>query len=112
MMVGAPGITGMIVGYALKKVSKIIAVVVGIFVIGVLALAQRGIININSDRLQQTANDTLQFAINNTNTLVNTANHVIHTVNNTTNSNSGIGAEGLIMPGSFLMGFLIGFRKG
>ena len=46
---GAAG--GFIVGYALKKLTKIIAVVVGLFVLALVYLGYRGIITINYEAL-------------------------------------------------------------
>ena len=50
---GAGGILGFIVGYAIKKVVKILIVVVGLFTLGLFLLEYEGIINVNYDKLLQ-----------------------------------------------------------
>lgn len=49
--VGAGGIAGFIVGYALKKLARLVAVIAGIFFVVLLYLSYIGIISINYDRL-------------------------------------------------------------
>jgi uncharacterized membrane protein (Fun14 family) len=49
--VGAGGVAGFIVGYALKKLARLAAVVAGIFFVVLLYLAYVGIISINYDKL-------------------------------------------------------------
>ncbi|MEM2127893.1 MAG: FUN14 domain-containing protein [Candidatus Bathyarchaeia archaeon] len=49
--VGAGGIAGFIVGYALKKLARLVAVIAGIFFVVLLYLSYIGIININYDKL-------------------------------------------------------------
>lgn len=50
---GVGGVAGLCSGYALKKMGKIVAFIIGLAFIGLQALAYRGIININYDALQQ-----------------------------------------------------------
>jgi uncharacterized membrane protein (Fun14 family) len=52
---GVGGIAGLCVGYALKKVGKIIAFLLGIAFIGLELLAYRGIISINYTALDDWA---------------------------------------------------------
>ena len=47
--VGAVG--GFIVGFALKKVTKIIAVIIGLFILALIVLGARGILVLNYDKL-------------------------------------------------------------
>ena len=90
---GVGGVAGLCVGYALKKLGKIAAFILGLAFLGLQYLAWSGIININYDALQQWGND------------------VIHSI--------GI-AEGVFgtivanMPfaASFLVGLAIGFKMG
>jgi uncharacterized membrane protein (Fun14 family) len=44
---GAGGVAGFVVGYALKKLAKIVAFIAGLFFIALLYLAYVGIINVN-----------------------------------------------------------------
>jgi uncharacterized membrane protein (Fun14 family) len=48
--IGLGGIGGLLVGYAFKKLLKIIAVILGIFIFGLFLLAYEGVININYDK--------------------------------------------------------------
>lgn len=50
---GVGGIGGICVGYALKKVAKIVAFIVGLAFLGLQYLAYVGIININYGALEQ-----------------------------------------------------------
>jgi len=49
--VGLGGVGGFIVGFAVKKISKLILVLMGLFIIALLYLGVSGIININYDKL-------------------------------------------------------------
>jgi uncharacterized membrane protein (Fun14 family) len=44
---GVGGLGGLCVGYAVKKVAKIVAVIIGLFFLGLQYLAYQGIINID-----------------------------------------------------------------
>ena len=50
---GVGGIGGFLVGYAAKKALKIIAVILGIGILGLLYLANTGVISINYDKLRE-----------------------------------------------------------
>jgi uncharacterized membrane protein (Fun14 family) len=90
---GIGGIGGFIVGYAVKKLSKLIAFVIGLFIIALVYLGVQGIISINYGKLFGALKDGLGLA--------------------------GQAAEWLIglisiLPfmGSFVVGFLLGFKIG
>ena len=51
--IGIGGLGGIIVGYALKKIAKILALLLGLMFVGLQYLAYRGIIGINYDRLNE-----------------------------------------------------------
>ena len=57
--VGFGGIIGFLIGYALKKIAKILAVIVGVFFAAILYFESNGIININWDKLQSIAQSTV-----------------------------------------------------
>lgn len=44
---GVGGIGGFVVGFALKKISKLILILIGLFISALIYLSTRGIININ-----------------------------------------------------------------
>lgn len=91
--VGAGGIGGFIVGYAVKKISKLVAVVIGLFLIALIYLGTQGIISINYDALFKAMENALGLA--------------------------GTGFSWLagvisLLPfaGTFIAGFLLGFKLG
>jgi uncharacterized membrane protein (Fun14 family) len=90
---GVGGIGGFIVGYAIKKISKLIVVLMGLFIIFLLYLGTNGIISVNYKELWNALAHLLGFA-----------------------SQAAAWLVGLIslLPfmGSFLAGFLLGFKLG
>lgn len=44
---GTGGIGGFIVGYAIKKISKLVAIIMGLFLVALIYLSTQGIISIN-----------------------------------------------------------------
>ena len=50
---GVGGIGGFFVGYAIRKVAKIVAVFLGIFLLSLIFLAHIGAINVNYDKLTE-----------------------------------------------------------
>ncbi|MDI6691245.1 MAG: FUN14 domain-containing protein [Candidatus Bathyarchaeota archaeon] len=90
---GIGGVGGFIVGYAVKKLSKLIAILIGLFIIALIYLSTQGIIGINYERLFEAFEHALGLA--------------------------GQAAEWFIrlislLPfmGSFVVGFLLGFKLG
>jgi uncharacterized membrane protein (Fun14 family) len=90
---GVGGIGGFIVGYAIKKISKLIVVLMGLFIIFLLYLGTSGIISVNYEQLWNTLTSLLGPA-----------------------SQAATWIMGLIslfpFMGSFLAGFLLGFKLG
>jgi len=90
---GIGGIGGFVVGYAFKKISKLIIVLIGLFIVALLYLGTSGIININYDRLKDAMAGWLGLVGEATGWL--------------------IGLISLIpFMGSFIVGFLLGFKLG
>jgi len=90
---GVGGIGGFIVGYAIKKISKLIVILLGLSIIALLYLGTRGIIGINYDALWNALAG-----------LVGSAAQAFSWL---------IGLISLIpFMGSFLVGFLLGFKRG
>jgi uncharacterized membrane protein (Fun14 family) len=58
--IGAVG--GFIVGYAVKKISKLIAIMVGLFLIALIYLGTQGIISINYEALWKALANALGMA--------------------------------------------------
>jgi uncharacterized membrane protein (Fun14 family) len=100
---GGSFFAGVLVGYALKKVVKVAAVVVGLFFVGIAYLQYQQILNINWDKLQVASQNTLS-TVTNTTTQIPGFNSSDHT---TVLSNLGIP-----LTGSMATGFAFGFLKG
>jgi len=59
---GLGAVGGFIVGYALKKVAKIVAIFIGLFILALVYLGYRGIITINYEALGRAVSGVLGFA--------------------------------------------------
>jgi uncharacterized membrane protein (Fun14 family) len=108
--IGGGFFIGALIGYALKKVIKILAIVVGLFFAGLAYLQFQQIVNINWDKLQATSQNAVTA-------LANATTQISNHVNNITDSNdhtTGLAISNLGIPltGSMAMGFAIGFMKG
>jgi len=90
---GLGGIGGFIVGYAIKKMSKLIIILIGLFIIALLYLGARGVISINFDKLWGALESGLSHL-----------------------GQAGSWLVGLIailpFAGSFIVGFVLGFKLG
>ena len=113
--VGFGGLVGFLIGFVVKKLFKILAIVAGVFFAVLMYLEQQGMVNINWDKL-------------------NVAYHgVLSTITNAVNSTAsgGVGGSYVAMPSSLLptttmmmtnlgipltgstaLGFAIGIMKG
>jgi uncharacterized membrane protein (Fun14 family) len=90
---GLGGLGGFIIGYALKKISKIVLVFIGLFIIALVYLGMKGIISINYDALLESISGLLGMAYTASSLLVQVL---------------------ALVPfaGSFITGFLIGLKLG
>jgi uncharacterized membrane protein (Fun14 family) len=123
--VGFGGIVGFLLGFALKQIMKILAVIAGVFFAALLYLESQHIVNVNWDKLQTISNGVLS-------TITTTA-----ATNATSTSGGGLGSIqailgnnstgtatsilpitstmanlGIPLTGSTAMGFTIGIIKG
>jgi uncharacterized membrane protein (Fun14 family) len=57
--IGFGGIVGFLIGFALKRIMKILAVIAGVFFAALLYLESQHIVNINWDKLQTISNSVL-----------------------------------------------------
>jgi len=87
---GIGGVGGFIAGYALKKVLKIVAVVIGLFILALVYLGYRGIISVNYVEL----GNIVYGALGQVSELITPI--IAH----------------LPFAGAFGLAFLLGFRKG
>jgi uncharacterized membrane protein (Fun14 family) len=108
--IGGGFFAGVLIGYALKKVVKILAVVVGLFFAGLASLQYQQIVNINWYKLQTTSQNAVAMLTNATTQISNHLGNITGTSNHTTALT--IPNLGIPLIGSMSMGFAIGFMKG
>src|ERR671911_756561 len=97
---------GILIGYALKKIIKIVAIIAGFFLAALAYLQYQQIANINWNKLQTISKDTLT-------TLAN-ATQQIHGFDGNSNVPAELVMTNLGIPptGSLAIGFTIGFMRG
>jgi uncharacterized membrane protein (Fun14 family) len=103
---------GILIGYAWKKVIKIVAIVVGLFLAGLAYLQYHQIANINWNKLQTVSEGTIT-------TLSNAIIMQIPGISSgdsshaaTASSSLAMTSFGILLTGSMSAGFTIGFMKG
>jgi uncharacterized membrane protein (Fun14 family) len=103
---------GVLIGYALKKVIKLLAVIVGLFFAGLAYLQYHQIANINWNKLQTISEDAIT-------TLSNVIIIQIPAISGDSSHAAAIASSSLAMTsfgipltGSISAGFTIGFMKG
>jgi uncharacterized membrane protein (Fun14 family) len=114
--VGFGGLVGFLIGFVIKKLFKILAIVAGIFFAVLMYLEQQGMVNINWDRLNVTYHGVLSTVTN--------------TMTNNSTASGGLGGShaaatsflpatttmmtnlGIPLTGSTALGFAIGIMKG
>ena len=103
--IGCGFFIGLLIGYALKKLVKLVAVVVGLFFAGIAYLQYEEVVNVNWTKLQAASQNT------------------VSTIANATTQIPGFGNDhhtpplvmtklGIPLAGSLSMGIAIGFMKG
>jgi uncharacterized membrane protein (Fun14 family) len=104
---------GILIGYALKKVIKLLSVIVGLFLAGLAYLQYHQVANIIWNKLQQVSEHTIT-------TLSNTITHISGISSSSigdghaaaTASSLAMTSFGIPLTGSMSAGFTIGFIKG
>ena len=109
--VGGGFVAGALIGFALKKVLKILALVVGLFFAGLVYLQYQQIVNINWNKLQVSSQNAVITLANATTQISTHINNVTDSTNHAT-STLAISSLGIPLTGSMAMGFAIGFMKG
>ncbi|KPV64149.1 MAG: FUN14 family protein [Candidatus Bathyarchaeota archaeon BA1] len=89
---GVGGVGGFLVGYAIKKVIKIMAVILGLFLLSLAYLGYTGMIDVNYDKLEK-ATSGLVGMIGQAPLLTPIVSHIPFAA-------------------SFIVGFALGFKKG
>jgi uncharacterized membrane protein (Fun14 family) len=100
---------GVLIGYAVKKVIKIVAVIVGLFFAGLAYLQQQQIANINWSKLQTVSEGTI-MTLSNVITQIPGFGDSSHAA--PTASSLAMTSFGIPLTGSMSAGFTIGFMKG
>jgi uncharacterized membrane protein (Fun14 family) len=99
---------GAVAGYAIKKVMKIAAVVIGLFVAAIAYLSYRGWLDVKWAAMEDASRSTL----------TNVSEQVVNALNNTATQfashPSTLGASGLPIAAmfGFVSGLMMGFKKG
>jgi uncharacterized membrane protein (Fun14 family) len=122
--IGFGGIAGFLVGFALKRIMKILAVIAGVFFAALLYLESQHIVNINWDKLQTVSNSILSTITTTTNATSTTGGGGMGAIQAFLGNNS-TGAANAILPitstmanlgipltGSTAIGFTLGIVKG
>jgi uncharacterized membrane protein (Fun14 family) len=103
---------GILIGYALKKVIKLLAVIVGLFLAGLAYLQYHQIANINWNKLQTVSEGAITALSNAIITQTLGFGDSSHAAAATASSSLAITSFGIPLTGSMSAGFTIGFIKG
>ena len=87
-------VVGFIVGYAVKKALKVMIVLIGLFIVGIIFLGYYGVVTVNYNKLEVLAKDMVMLISSNSGKFVNWM-----TVD-------------IPFSGSMLAGLVLGFKKG
>ena len=103
---------GILIGYALKKVIKLLAVIVGLFLAGLAYLQYHQIANINWNKLQTVSEGALATVANLTMQIpgISASSSDVHAA--ATTSSLAMTSFGIPFTGSMSAGFTLGFIKG
>jgi len=125
--IGFGGIVGFLIGFTLKRIMKILAVIAGVFFAALLYLESQHIVNVNWDKLQTISNSVLSTitTATTTNATSTTGGSGMGAIQSILGNNSTAAAATAILPitstlanlgipltGSTAMGFTIGLLKG
>ena len=96
---------GMLIGYAIKKIIKIAAIIIGLFFVGLMYLQYQQIVATNWDKITDVSENTVSTFANATTGIpgFNVGHHT---------ETLAITNFGIPLIGSLSMGFVIGFMKG
>jgi uncharacterized membrane protein (Fun14 family) len=109
--VGFGGLVGFLLGFVMKKLFKILAIIAGVFFAVLMYLEQQGIVNINWDKINVAYHGVLSTLVNTVNSTSATTegtaatSHLLPTTMTLTNL-------GIPLTGSTAVGFAIGIMKG
>jgi uncharacterized membrane protein (Fun14 family) len=104
--IGGGGLVGFLIGFMIKKLFKILAIIAGAFFAALIYLEQQGIVNVNWVKLQGVLS-TIVSTVNSTASGGVGGNHTVAASLLPTLMNLGVP-----LTGSMVTGFTIGFIKG
>ena len=102
---------GVLIGYVLKKVIKILAVIAGLFLAGLTYLQYHQIANINWNKLQTVSEDAITTLSNAITQIPGISSGDGHAAAATASS-LAMTSFGILLTGGILAGFTLGFIKG
>jgi uncharacterized membrane protein (Fun14 family) len=109
--IGGGFFTGALIGFALKKVLKILVMVLGLFFAALAYLQYPHIVNINWDKLQAPSQNAVTTLANATTQISNHFSKVTDSNNHATTA-LAISNFGIPLTGSMAMGVAVGFMRG
>jgi uncharacterized membrane protein (Fun14 family) len=107
--IGGGFFAGALIGYALKKVLKILAIAVGLFFAGLAYLHYQQIVSVNWDKVQTKSQGAVATLSNVTIQISNNIDNATHTSHPTHAFETSLGIP---LTGSMAMGLAVGFMKG
>jgi uncharacterized membrane protein (Fun14 family) len=121
--IGFGGIVGFLVGFAIKRIMKILAVIAGVFFAALLYLESQHIVNVNWDKIQTISNSVLSTITTATNGTTTGGGVGVGSIQSILGNNSTAASIlpitsttmtnlGIPLTGSTTMGLTIGFLKG
>jgi uncharacterized membrane protein (Fun14 family) len=96
--IGSGGLIGFLVGFAIKRIFKILAVLVGLFLGALIYFQSQGLISINWEKLQTMTQST--------------ASMLVHSLTDTSQISVISGNLGIPLTGGLAAGFAFGIMKG
>ncbi len=109
---GSGFFAGILIGYALKKVIKLVAVIAGLFLAGLAYLQYHQVANINWNKLQTVSEDAITTLSNAIIIHIPAFGDSGHAATVTASSSLATTSFGIPFTGSMSAGFTIGFIKG
>ena len=103
--IGGGFFVGILVGWALKKVVKLFAIIAGLFLAGLAVLQYQQIASVNWDKLEQASGGAINAVVNTTTKMIDGSVHPEMT-------GLAITEFGIPITSSMSIGFTIGFMKG
>src|SRR5215212_7306801 len=109
--IGGGFFVGILIGYALKKIIKIVPIIAGLFLAGLAYLHNHQIANINWNKLQQISEGIIT-TLSNAIIQIQSSGDGHAAATTTTSFSLAMTSFGILLTGNMSAGFTIGFMKG